>query len=82
MWSRTLAGVVAGALLSASVVINCNVLLPFATDSNLMFSLLAGFVMWVVVMIVCYTSNTVWHAWQRCSVAFIVSGSINALFLA
>ncbi|NQZ10186.1 MAG: hypothetical protein HRT35_23800 [Algicola sp.] len=82
MWSRTLASVIGGALVSASLVINLNVLLPFATDSKLMFSLLAGFMMWVVVMIVCYTSNTVWHAWRRCSVAFIVSGSINALFLA
>ncbi|MFT4924018.1 MAG: hypothetical protein ACI8WB_000096 [Phenylobacterium sp.] len=81
MWSKTFAAIVAGALLSASLAININVLLPVATDSKLLVSVLLAFVLWVAVMVACYGCKNGWQAWRRCGGGLLLSAGLNTLML-
>ena len=74
MWSKGLAAIFGGCLLSTSMLINLNLLLPLTTEVKLLVSLLTAFALWIAIMIWCFTSRNAWQAWARCAAALMLSG--------
>jgi len=81
MWSKTTIAVVGGCLLSISLMLNLNFILPFEVDTRLFIGLLLAFPLWVGIMIWCYTSESFKQAFKRCSLLLIPSAVFNTLFL-
>lgn len=81
MWSKTSIAVIGGCLLSISLMLNLNFILPFEVDTRLFIGLLLAFPMWVSVMIWCYASEGFKQAFKRCSLLLIPSAVFNTLFL-
>ena len=81
MWPKSLAAIIGGCLVSISVMLNLNYLLPLAVDSRLFIGLLIAFPLWIATMIYCYASKNGWQAWQRCGAILILSVSLNSFFL-
>ena len=80
MWGRTLVAIVGGCLVSISIMLNLNQLLPAAIDTRLLVGLLVAFPIWIAVMIWCYASESTKLAWLRCMSLLIISAGINAAF--
>jgi len=81
MWGKTFAALFGGGLLSISLMLNLNLLLPAAIDTRLMVGLLVAFPIWIVVMVWCYASAHAKQAWVRCLGLMAVSAGINTLLL-
>jgi len=81
MWSKTFIAIVGGCLLSISLMLNLNFMIPFKIDTRLFIGLLFSFPMWVALMVWCYASETFKQAFKRCTLLFIPSAMFNALFL-
>lgn len=81
MWHRTLVSIVMGCLVSISIMLNLNYVLPFAVDVKLLLGLLVAFPIWVAVMIYCFACTQLKRVWLGNLVVLIGSASINALFL-
>ena len=81
MWGKSFAAIIGGCLLSISIMLNLNQILPVAIDTRLMVGLLIAFPIWVGVMIWCYASEGAKQAWLRCLGLLAVSASINAAFM-
>lgn len=81
MWPKSIAALIGGCLVSVSLMLNLNYLLPLATDVKLLIGVLIGFPMWVAAMVYCYASEGGWHAWKRCGGIILVSASINGYYL-
>lgn len=79
MWSRTLTGFVLGLLLSVSLMLNLNWLLPLATDARLLIGLLVGFVLWAGVIVYCYWCRNARRAAFGCLTVLAVSVGSNAI---
>ncbi len=81
MWSKSIAAVIGGCLISISVMLNLNYLLPVAVDTRLFIGLLISFPLWVAAMVWCYGSSDGWHAWKRCVTLMMISGGINSYYV-
>lgn len=81
MWAKTSAAIIGGSLLSISIMLNINFLLPFVVDTRLFIGLILAFPLWVAVMVLCYSSKGGKQAWARCGAILAVSGSANALWI-
>lgn len=80
MWPKTFAALFGGCLISISVMLNINHLLPLDVDTRLFLGLLMAFPLWVGAMIWCYASESGWEAWRRCGGLLLVSVGFNTLF--
>jgi len=65
MWSRTLSGFILGLLLSISVALNLNLLLPIAQDVSLLIGLLVAFPIWAGVQVWSYSFSSAKQAWLK-----------------
>lgn len=81
MWSKSVIAIIGGCLVSISVMLNLNYLLPVMVDTRLFIGLLISFPLWVTTMIFCYGSKNSITALKRCSLVLIMSMSINAFFV-
>lgn len=81
MWSKTAIAILGGCILSISLMLNLNFIMPFEVDTRLFIGLLLAFPLWVSVMIWCYASENFKHALKRCTFLLVPSAITNALFL-
>jgi hypothetical protein len=82
MWSRTFAGLIVGLLLSISLVLNLNLLLPIKEDTMLLIGLLLAFPIWAGIQVWGYSFVSAKQAWKRLSLVLVPSVLINAVLLA
>jgi len=80
MWAKSFAALFAGCLMSVSIMLNLNYLLPMATDSKLFVGLLIAFPIWIVTMLYCYAAPNAIKAWKWCFIPLTLSIAINAAF--
>ena len=81
MWLKTLAALIAGCLISISLMLNLNYIIPLAIDTRLLIGLLAAFPLWIGAMVWCYASSSGKQAWKRCGGLLMVSIFFNGLFI-
>jgi len=81
MWSRTFAGLIVGLLLSVSIVLNLNLLLPIKEDTMLLLGLLLAFPIWAGTQVWSYSFASAKKAWLTLSLVLIPSVLINAVLL-
>lgn len=81
MWPKSLAGFFLGLLVSISLVLNLNQLLPLAVDVRLLIGLLIAFPLWGGVMVYCFYSQSTRRASRNCVALLAVSGLLNAALL-
>ena len=81
MWSRTFAGLIIGLLLSVSIVLNLNLLLPIKEDTMLLIGLLLAFPIWAGIQVWAYCFTSAKKAWLKLSLVLIPSVLINAVLL-
>ena len=81
MWPKSIAAIIGGCLVSISVMLNLNYMLPLTVDTRLFIGLLTAFPLWVATMIFCYASKSGWQAWQRCGAILLVSVGLNSFFI-
>lgn len=81
MWSRTFAGLMIGLLLSVSLVLNLNLLLPIKEDTLLLIGLLLAFPIWAGIQVWGYSFTSSKKAWLTLSLVLIPSVLINAVLL-
>ena len=81
MWSRTFAGFILGLLISVSVVLNLNLLLPIREDTMLLIGLLLAFPIWAGIQVWAYSFSSAKKAWLKLTIALTPSVLINALLL-
>ena len=82
MWSRTLAGFIIGLLLSVSLVLNLNLLLPIKEDTILLIGLLLAFPIWAGIQVWGYSFTSAKKAWIKMSLVLVPSVLVNAALLA
>lgn len=80
MWGKSIFGFFAGCVLSVSIMLNLNYLLPFAIDTKLLIGLLLGYPLWAGIMTYIYAQPTLKKALLHWGVAFSISIIINVLF--
>jgi hypothetical protein len=81
MIAKTFAGVLGGGLVSISVMLNLNFILPFNVDLLLLVGLLVSFPIWIVAMVWCYGASGGLQAWKRCAYVLAFSVSVNSFFI-
>lgn len=81
MWGKSSAATIGGCLLSVSIVLIINQLLPAAIDTRLLVGLLVGFPIWVGVMVWCYMSESTKQAWVRCIGLLVITVILNAVMM-
>ena len=81
MLNKTISGFILGLLLSASIVLNFNLLLPFDVDTLLLFGLLVAFPIWAAIQIYFYALPSTKKAIIRCGIALAPSILLNVLLL-
>ncbi|NRA62807.1 MAG: hypothetical protein HRU25_18305 [Psychrobium sp.] len=81
MWTKSLAAVIGGCILSISLMLNIRFLLPLEIESQLFIGLVLAFPLWVAVMVACYASRHAKQAWTRCLILLVPSALINTFFL-
>lgn len=81
MIAKTLAGFIGGCLISISIMLNINYLLPVEVDSQLLIGLLVSFPVWVAAMVWGYASKDALQAWRRYSYILVISVGINAFYI-
>lgn len=81
MWPRTLIGFFFGLLLSISLVLNLNLLLPLSEDVKLISGLVLAFPIWAGVLVWGYAYEKAFMAAKKMSFVLIPSCLLNALLL-
>jgi len=81
MWSRTFAGFLLGLLISISIVLNLNLLLPIKEDSMLLIGLLCAFPIWASIQVWAYSFTSAKKAWLKLTLVLAPSAALNALLL-
>ncbi|SFC60919.1 hypothetical protein [Pseudoalteromonas denitrificans] len=81
MWPKSTAAIFGGCLVSISIMLNLNYILPTAVDTRLFIGLLCAFPLWITMMVWCYVSEGGLQAWKRCGSVLLVSIGINAIFV-
>lgn len=77
MWPKTLLGFFVGLLLSISIVLNLNLLLPFSEASLLMLGLILAFPIWASVLLWSYSHNSVKTAYKPLLAVVLPSFALN-----
>ncbi|WDE06099.1 hypothetical protein SG34_003985 [Thalassomonas viridans] len=80
MWPKSLVAFFFGIILSISLMLNLNHLLPVPVDVRLLIGLVTGFCLWVAVMVYCYSRNTARAAVWGCCKTLLASGAVNVYF--
>jgi hypothetical protein len=80
MLHKTLVAILVGCLLSISIMLNLNYLLPLNIDQKLIIGLLVAFPMWAIAMVMSYSSESAKQAWKRCGYPLVVSAFINVFY--
>lgn len=81
MWPKSFAAFFFGLLLSISLMLNVNKLIPVDIDVRLLIGLLLAFCIWVGVMIYCYSCDTAKSASVGCLKILGVSSLLNIYLL-
>jgi len=81
MWGKSFAAIIGGCLLSVSIMLNLNQLLPANIDVRLLVGLLIAFPIWVAVMVWCYAGDSTKQAWLRCLGLLTISAGVNAAMM-
>jgi len=81
MIAKTIAAIIGGGLVSISIMLNLNYLLPLDIDTRLFVGLLLAFPLWIATMVWCYSSTGGVQAWKRCIYLLCCSATINAYFV-
>ena len=81
MIAKSFAAIFGGCIVSISVMLNLNYLLPFNVDTRLLIGLLVAFPLWVAAMIWSYGSDGGLQAWKRHAYVLVISLSINSYFI-
>ena len=81
MIAKTLTATFGGCLVSISLMLNINYLMPFAVDTRLFVGLFLSFILWVGAMVWAYSCKTAWQAWKKYSVFLFFSIIINVFFM-
>jgi hypothetical protein len=81
MWSRTFAGLILGLLISISIVLNVNLLLPIKEDSILLIGLLCAFPLWTGVMVWSYSFSSSKKAWLTLTITLVPMALLNVVLL-
>lgn len=81
MWSRTFAGFLLGLLISVSVVLNLNLLLPIKEDTMLLIGLLCAFPIWAGIQVWAYSFTSAKKAWLKLTMVLTPSALLNLLLL-
>jgi hypothetical protein len=77
MWQKTSAALIGGCLLSISLTLNLNYLLPLSVDALLVLGIALAFPIWAALMVWCYSSSGGMQAWKRCSGLMALSLTLN-----
>lgn len=81
MWPKTLIGFFFGLLLSISIVLNLNLILPLAEDVRLISGLVLAFPIWAGVLVWSYAFEKARKAAKNISLALIPSCLLNVILL-
>ena len=81
MWPKTLIGLFFGLLLSISIVLNLNLILPLAEDVRLISGLVLAFPIWAGVLVWSYAFEKARKAAKNISLVLIPSCLLNAVLL-
>lgn len=77
LWTQSIAAFFWGLLLSISIMLNLNKVMPLATDTRLFVGLLIGFTTWAVVITFCLSRNNAWQAARSCGLWLLISVLLN-----
>jgi hypothetical protein len=80
MLHKTFVAILVGCLLSISIVLNLNHILPLNIDQKLITGLLVAFPAWVIAMLMSYSSKSAVQAWKRCGYPLVLSALINIFY--
>ena len=81
MWSRTFSGFILGLLISISIVLNLNLLLPIKEETMLLVGLLFAFPLWASCQVWAYTFTSSKKAWLTLTLTLAPSILLNVLLL-
>ncbi|NRA84925.1 MAG: hypothetical protein HRU22_14495 [Gammaproteobacteria bacterium] len=81
MWSRTLSGFILGLLISISVALNLNLMLPIAQDVSLLIGLLVAFPIWVTVQVWSYHFSSAKEAWLKGLMVLAPCASLSIILM-
>ncbi|QUI61358.1 hypothetical protein GSF04_02145 [Pseudoalteromonas sp. A22] len=81
MWPKTLVGFFLGLLLSISLVLNLNLLLPFSESTKLMIGLVLAFPIWAGILVWSYAFSSAKAACRPLFAIFIPSLLLNTALL-
>ncbi|GIU13452.1 hypothetical protein TUM4261_27730 [Shewanella sp. c952] len=79
MWPKSIIAFLGGLLLSVSIMLSLYLLVPLAIDIKLLLGLLSGFIIWVAVMVYCYSFNKGKDVAFACGKLLILSLVVNAV---
>ncbi|ACJ30799.1 MULTISPECIES: hypothetical protein [Shewanella] len=79
MWPKSIIAFLGGLLLSVSIMLSLYLLLPLAIDIKLLLGLLSGFLIWVAVMVYCYSFNNGKAVAVACGKLLMLSLLVNAV---
>lgn len=81
MIAKTLIAVFGGCLVSISVMLNINFLLPVHIEIRLLVGLLLSFPIWIAAMIWAYSCSNILKVLKRYSGVLFISIAINSMFI-
>ncbi|TMP39831.1 hypothetical protein CWB98_00755 [Pseudoalteromonas rubra] len=81
MWPRTLIGLFIGLFLSVSLVLNLNLLLPFAEGTRLLIGLILAFPIWAGCIVWAYAYPTAWKSFKALMLMFVPSVILNTTLM-
>lgn len=79
LWTQSIAALFWGLLLSISIMLNLNKLMPLATDTRLFVGLLVGFCTWAAVITFCLSRNDAKQAARACGLWLLISVLVNVV---
>ncbi|KZN45155.1 hypothetical protein [Pseudoalteromonas luteoviolacea] len=81
MWPKTILGFLFGLLISVSVALNTNLILPFAEDTRLLIGLILGFPIWASIMVWAYAFDTARKAAKYMLLVLLPSALLNVFLM-
>lgn len=81
MLHKTLLGFFLGLVISASIALNINLILPLKVDTLLLIGLIISFPIWAGIQVWCYSSTSNKQAWLRLTKVLVPSVVLNIILL-